>query len=231
MMSAQSSSESLSPRVTAELERLLSLVSNVTAAKRMWQDLMTKEDREKLQDKLDAEPANPAIDSVEHPGGPTESEEVREGCPGRLLHRSYCRWGAVGLWMIAKKVAQPRAIVELAYEHGFITEPAHRRLLQNIGEGKRKTRRSKLPVWDRDERTLRFENTTVRTIRSLNVARNVVAILDAFQDHHWHPKVDAPAGLTGQALHDAIYRLNRGLTKLRFHVDGDGTQIRWSRHR
>lgn len=231
MTSAPSSSESFPPRVTAELQELLLSVDNVTAAKRVWQDVMTKEDREKLLDKLNAEPANPAIDSVEHPGGPTESEEVREGRPGRLLHRSYYRWGVVGLWMIAKKVEQPRAIVELAYELGFIMEPAYRRLLQNVGERKRKTRQSKLPVWDRDERTLRFENTKVRTIRSLKVARNVVAILDAFQDHRWYPKVDAPAGLTGQALRDAVYRLNRGLKKLRFYVDGDSSQVRWSRHR
>jgi hypothetical protein len=121
--------------------------------------------------------------------------------------------------------------VELGYEHGFLTEPDYRRLLQRIGEKEKRKRQAKLPVWDREERELRFEGTVVRTIRSLAVAHNIVAILDAFEAYRWRFRVDAPAELVDQALYDAVHTLNKGLKKMKFHVDGDGRQIRWARRR
>jgi hypothetical protein len=191
---------------------------------------MTKEDRARLRDTVDAEAWVPKIDDLKWDDTLTEDVEVREGCPGRVLHRCYHRWNAVGMWMIARMVEQPRAIAELAYEHGFLMEPAYRQLLQSIGEKEDRTRDPGLPEWDRDEQTLNFEGEPIRKIRSLAVARNIVAILDAFEIDSWCSRIDAPGQLSGQTLHDAVYTLNEGLKSIRFHVAGDGNQIRWARH-
>ena len=128
-----------------------------------------------------------------------------------------------------RKISQPRAILELGPALNFLTPPDYERLLRAVGEGERKPKKSKLPVWDRDARTLRFEGAVIRTIRSLKVAKHTVAILDTFEGHNWQPRVANPLRETGQMRHDALKSLNKGLKKISFHADGDGQQISWRR--
>jgi hypothetical protein len=228
MVQIPSLSGDLCPKtIERRLSELLDRVSNNTTAMRMWRDLMTKEDREKLRDMVNAAPVDPEIDDVDYPDAPPEEVEVLEGSPGRLLHRCYYRWRADGMWMRAREVAQPRAIVELAVEHGFVTEAEYRRLLRDIGETETRTRQSKLPEWDREGGQLRLDGTTIRTVRRLSVAENIVAILDAFQTEGWCSRIDAPGQLQDQTLHDAVYSLNKSLEKIKFHVSGDGAHVRW----
>ncbi|NLS97464.1 MAG: hypothetical protein GXX96_35435 [Planctomycetaceae bacterium] len=231
MPSTSSAPDVLPAKIRKRLSELLDKVSNNTFAIRMWEDVMTSEDRERLRDKVNSEPVIPRIDHDTYPAPPSGVDEMQDGWPGEILHRCYRRWRADGMWMIAKGIGQPQAIAELAREHGFLGEREYLRLLEAIGGSKVQRQRSKLPEWDRDERTLRFEGTVIRKIRSLTIARNVVAILDAFQNRHWCSRVTTPATLREQGLHDAVYTLNHNLKKLRFHVDSDGCRVRWTRHR
>ena len=59
-------------------------------------------------------------------------------------------------------------------------------------------------------------------------AKNLVAILDAFQECSWDDHLDDPitAG-DGKRLRETLKVLNRGLTRIRFHMDGTGEGIRW----
>jgi hypothetical protein len=136
---------------------------------------------------------------------------------------------AIRKLMELRKISQPRAILELGRALNFLTPPDYERLLRAVGEGERKPKKSKLPVWDREARTLRFEGAVIRTIRSLKVAKHTVAILDTFEGHNWQPRVANPLRETGQMLHDALKSLNKGLKKISFHADGDGQQISWRR--
>lgn len=138
---------------------------------------------------------------------------------------------AIRKLMDLRKISQPRAILGLGLALSFLTPPDYERLLRAIGEGERKPRESKLPVWDRETRTLSFEGVVIRSIRSLKVAKNVVAILDAFEGHRWPSRIMNPTGDVGQPVHDAVKSLNNGLTKISFHVDNDGQQITWRRCR
>jgi hypothetical protein len=161
------------------------------------------------------------------------NEEEQERLGGDL--EACCRreGGIVGAWMELKKVSSPRAILEIARGLGLLIEDEFERMMDELGEERKKRRSSKLPVWDREERELRFEGSVIRRIRSLKVAKNIVLILDRFQECEWQPRIENPldATLSPQPLHDAVHSLNSGLKKIRFRVEGDGTKIAWSRHR
>ena len=196
---------------------------------RMWHDLMTEKDRKLLQKQVEKEPRNPEIDDLDSSKMPAEDVELREGSAGKLLHRCYYRWGAVGMWMRLKRLTWPVTIVDLAYEHGLVHESVHRRLLQALRARSERRSQSKLPVWDREEKTLRFKGTVIRKIRSLGVAKNIVAILDGLQAKHRQLRIPTPLDTGQQALHDTIRSLNKGLKKLAFHACDDGQSISWSR--
>ena len=190
---------------------------------------MTEKDRKRLREEVQKLPKAPEAEGMNDSTWPSEEVEVREGFPGRLFHRCYYGWGgAVVMWMKAKRFEQPLAILDLAHKHDLVTEARYRRLSRDLGA--REVRPvSKRPVWDREERVLRFEGTIVRRIRSLKVAANIVSILDGFQGRNWPARIDAPQDLVGQTLHDAVKSLNKGLRKISFHVDGDGQWITWRR--
>ena len=227
-MSSDSSSASIPPQLQAKLQDLFKKISGSTVAMRMWQepDLITPEDRNRLWDEVEKETRSPELDEVEEPG-----EDGEPRCrPADLVQRCYQRWGTVGMWMRAKKMQQPAAIVDLAYQLGMLLEPEHSRLLLGLGRRKKRPAQTKRPTWNKEQRVLRFEGRIVRKIQSVKVASNIVAILDAFEQRNWPSQVDTPEVLPGQKLHDAVYSLNRGLKNLAFHVTGDGARITWGRH-
>jgi hypothetical protein len=64
------------------------------------------------------------------------------------------------------------------------------------------------------------------------VARNIITILDTFEESGWPPGIDDPIpgghGVVSSArLHQAIHSLNRGLKRLRFRSNGSGDGIIW----
>jgi hypothetical protein len=88
------------------------------------------------------------------------------------------------------------------------------------------------PVWDRDRQQLRLGNVIVKQFKV--PASNQEAVLAAFQEENWPPRIDDP--LSPQAeqdpkrrLHDTINSLNRHQRHplLRFLGDGSGQGVRW----
>jgi hypothetical protein len=87
------------------------------------------------------------------------------------------------------------------------------------------------PCWDKERGELRMGRRVVRRVRHL--AKNVVCILDTFQDDGWPPRIDDPLpGESGQQsdsqrMSETIRQLNRGLRVIKFVSDGTGAGIRW----
>ena len=223
-MAENTRSPQLPASVHDQLERLASQFTGSPAAIHMWRELMSEQDRRWLKNEVDKEPFDPRFDDVESNNLPSDEIEMKEGLAGLVLHRCFYRWGAVGIWMKLKRLSQLPAIIDLAYERGLLSEPARQRLLKTIGAKPPAKPPSKLPVWDREEKTLRLGRTRIRTIASLNRATNIVLILDRFQRKSWQ-KIASP--LEGQKLQDAVYSLNKGLKKLRFYACDDGASIAW----
>lgn len=140
----------------------------------------------------------------------------------------------VAHWMRWRNLPREQAILDLGLKLNLLTVADHQRLLEALGAKHRPlSGKGKRPTWDRDARELRFEGRVVRRLRSLKVARNAVAILDAFEASGWQAQVPNPldTAIAPERLHDAVYSLNKGLAGIAFHVEGDGARISWRRAR
>jgi hypothetical protein len=84
------------------------------------------------------------------------------------------------------------------------------------------------PEWNRGRGQLLFRGNVVKRAR-VGIAKNVVMVLDSFQELDWQERVDdpLPEGRNQQRLHETIKSLNRGLNGLRFHADGKGQGFVW----
>jgi hypothetical protein len=109
----------------------------------------------------------------------------------------------------------------------MLHQAEHDRLLGLLGKQK-PPRNQKLPVWDREEKVLRFEGRPLKRIKSLSVAKNFVKILDAFHASGWR-KIDSPFPVKSHILYDAVESANTNLSRIRFYVCDDGRSINWKR--
>jgi hypothetical protein len=83
------------------------------------------------------------------------------------------------------------------------------------------------PSWDRSKGELSFDGETVRRIRCIGVAKNVVLVLDTFQELGWPDRVDSPLSPDRQKHHATISSLNTDLSRIRFGSDGEGKGFIW----
>jgi hypothetical protein len=91
---------------------------------------------------------------------------------------------------------------------------------------------SDLPTWDSDRQQLRVGRTIVKEFKV--PAANQEAVLAAFQEENWVPRIDdplppAPNQDPKRRLHDTINSLNRNQKHplIRFLGDGKGEGVRW----
>ena len=89
-----------------------------------------------------------------------------------------------------------------------------------------------IPRWDRDRHELRFGDAVIKQFKLPAV--NQEAILAAFQEESWPPRIDDPLPPQNEKdpkrrLHDTITALNRNQKKrlIRFLGDGSGQGVRW----
>jgi hypothetical protein len=92
-----------------------------------------------------------------------------------------------------------------------------------------------VPKWDRDRRELRLEGQLVKVLKLPSPMQE--AILMAFEEEHWPPRIDDPLPgdpdlLPKRRLHDTIKSLNRNQKNclIRFIGDGTGEGVRWELH-
>ncbi|MCE9608145.1 MAG: hypothetical protein K8U03_24945 [Planctomycetia bacterium] len=85
------------------------------------------------------------------------------------------------------------------------------------------------PDWRPTDGELRFGDKLARRVRPL--AKNVIAILTAFEEDGWPTRIDdpLPGGRDDERLRSAVRSLNDGLGLIQFEADGSGEGIRWKR--
>ncbi len=135
----------------------------------------------------------------------------------------------VKMWARSQKITETRAVIEIARLIGRISEAEAIGLRRQIGDQAGLGLQSDKPHWDRDRGELRLGDQLARRIARPGVARNIVPILDAFQEQRWRARIENPLpdGFDSQRLREAIASLNTGLKLMRFHADGSGQGVVW----
>ncbi len=105
-------------------------------------------------------------------------------------------------------------------------QPAGLQPVENVTDG------DVHPKWDRDRHELRLGTKLVKVFKLPSPMQE--AILMAFEEEHWPPRIDDPLPghpdlLPKRRLHDTIKGLNRNQKNclIRFMGDGTGEGIRW----
>lgn len=84
------------------------------------------------------------------------------------------------------------------------------------------------PSWNRIKGVLTFDNQTIRTISCIGKAKNVVMVLDTFEEEEWPVRIDSPLPSSNSQKHHAtIYSLNTNLDRIKFKSDGEGEGFIW----
>ena len=118
--------------IRRQLDELHSRLSGSGPARHMWRELMSERDRRQMQSLVEKEGYDPRFDEIAGVNLPQIDVEMNDGVAGRVFHRCYHRWGAVGIWMKLKGLSQPEAIVDLAFQRG-LSQAAYQRLLDALG--------------------------------------------------------------------------------------------------
>lgn len=136
----------------------------------------------------------------------------------------------VGLYCTARGTTADRALVEVAHALGFLDDRLLAELLDVLGEEPAE-RDPEKPHWDRRAGELRFRDVVVRRVPKIALSRNIVPILDAFEEDGWPPEIDDPltSGGSDDRRRRAVETLNRQMLKpwMWFECNGDGTGFRW----
>ena len=136
----------------------------------------------------------------------------------------------VGMYCIARGTTADRALVEVAHALGFLNDRLRDDLLNALGE-KPAERDPEKPHWDKQARELRFRGVVVREVPKPALSKNIVRILDEFEDFGWPPRIDDPFGTGGKddRRRRAVETMNNGMLNksMRFECDGDGTGFIW----
>lgn len=200
---------SLLPKTERQFREMSARFETWNGAVKVWEDVFSDADRTKLGNKLED------------------------------AWREYV--GTVGMAAAAWRCDREEALVRLCEECSSLDPATLRRMRRdkNLGIPIKPPSRGKSPKpkWHRDAGELEFDGQLVREIASRTKAKNVVAILDAFELERWPVRIDSPLppgkgsrpGAKGDAhkLRETIQTLNTGLSRIRFYADGTGTGITW----
>lgn len=144
---------------------------------------------------------------------------------GNRFEKAYqLHGGTIGIWLHLRKGTPQRAIVDVAHALNLLSDSDWRWLLRELTE-------PEAPLegieWRKELGELRWNGEVIREV-AVGKAKNLVPILDAFQECGWPERLDDPltAG-DGQKLREAIKVLNQRLKRIRFYADGSGEGIRW----
>lgn len=156
----------------------------------------------------------------------TEEERNRLGD----LETAYRRGGTVGIWAEAKRVSPDRATIELARSFG-LPEFDYQELLAVIAPAEVAALKvpAGRPVWNRKLGQLSLNGKVIRRVSGPQRAKNIVAILDAFEAHKWPVSIKTPKSLY-RVTHDlgqTVKSLNRKLEDIRFERDGSASGVCW----
>jgi len=146
----------------------------------------------------------------------------------QTFEMEYANGRTVGIWARAKQVSGESAVVQLARKFGM-PDGEYEYLLDQLGLTSDSTPNSKHALsWNRELGELSYHGTVIRKVSKPNQAKNIMAILDTFQEEGWPSRIDDPLteGPDPERLGQTLQTLNKGLSMIRFERDGTGKGIR-----
>ena len=147
---------------------------------------------------------------------------------GKSLQDAYAKHGGtIGMWCYLRGGKGSQVVVSLAYALNLLSELDATWLLRECESRVDPKDRETHLVWDRMSGELKCNDQLIRRVR-VSVAKNLVCILDAFQEDAWPDHIDCPLKRDTDPR-DAIKVLNRKLKRIKFHADGISQGIAWSR--
>jgi hypothetical protein len=146
---------------------------------------------------------------------------------GRLARAYRAQGGTVGIWVKLHGGSEYSAIIELGRLLNFLDDPSEKWLRQEIGE-KRNAHDDTLPEWNPNRGKLLFDGKPIRSVRMNEHPSHYQLILDAFQAAGWSERIRNPIPAE-KNLSAAIYSLNTGLKRIKFHAQEGGSAITWGR--
>jgi hypothetical protein len=189
------------PDLVEELQNLQCRIQTTSFAETFWHDILSKREQKRLGSSLE------------------KAWEEYQSTLGMATKAWSCTAG--------------EALIRICREYGSMSSSRIDRLEQALGNSKRSKTREEMdlqPEWRKDEAKLYFRGEVVRTIRSIARAQNVVRILDAFQNGDWPTRVDDPLRYKDpHQLRETVRSLNRGLSLIRFKMDGASKGVCWGR--
>jgi hypothetical protein len=155
---------------------------------------------------------------------------------GNDFQRAYADGGPFQMWRKVHRVDELRALVEVGRRIGGLSRADYGwvcnefDLATNDSSSSSSSTSPLRPNWNRNEMTLLWAGEVIRRIQRPNRARNLLLVLDAFQDLAWPARINdpLPGPKDAQRLHKTIQSLNRNLLRIRFHSDGGGAGISWA---
>jgi hypothetical protein len=190
----------LNPAAAEELQRLFDIVQAPVTAERVWTIIFTPDDRQQL------------------------------GCNLELAYQS---GKTVGMWVKLHGGSGERALIEIALALNKTNETQANWLLRELGEAELGGDRhlgQPVPHWDRAALEIRYQGNVIRRFGRKSRPKNIIHVLDVFQEEHWPSHIDdpLPGGPNKKRLRKTVANLNKGLRVIKFHVDGTGEGITWS---
>ena len=158
------------------------------------------------------------------------SPEERQRLGDDLVTANSRYFGPAGMWARLHGGTGERAVLVLARQLGFADDAKRDWLLRELGEEVPQGMEPKdKPRWDPERRELRLNGRLARRVLHPKAARNVVAVLDAFEQIDWPPRIDSPLGQKsdGECVNKTVNSLNTGLQLIRFSADGTGKGFAW----
>lgn len=148
-----------------------------------------------------------------------------------------CRWpgmedalltsgGTVGVWAAVNRQSLEWAVIDLARLQGM-PELEYKSLLKQLDPS---LLPHHSPAWKKELGELQLSGEVIKRIASVSIAKNVVIVLDAFQEQGWKLRIEYPESLKGdaEAMGQTVKSLNSGLTRIRFERDGTSRGVKWS---
>lgn len=214
----------LRPEVVEELREIALRVSYGPPAFRVLQNILNEDEWGQIEEEL--QEYYPSTESIE------------AGKKPKKLPHEYALQTLVRL----RNISQARSVIELALANDLLTGASYRRLLREIGEQEETPPAAPVPPaavappepprhpeWDDELCELWYGGQLLKRIRGRKVAKNVIKVLDAFQEEGWprHILDPLPKGADSKRLHDTISSLNEGLELIHFRADGNGEGFCW----
>ncbi len=99
-----------------------------------------------------------------------------------------------GMWATVREVSRDQAIVAIAYVLDWLDTKTSNQLLKALGGG---TENVSKPRWLKEKGEVWFEGKIVWRIRNASRAKNIITILDVFEESGWPTQSYQPRHLPG----------------------------------